>query len=89
MLNMAFTVMILQFAVPKYDADENIIGSRVYDAEIIIRNSEDGKKYLYDVLNVKKEPPAIPSTWKPMSGRISGSSFDSTLPQEPAVSITV
>ena len=32
------------------------VGGSVYDADVLIRNDADGKKYLYDVVNIKKKP---------------------------------
>lgn len=31
------------------------VGADVYSADILIRNADDGKKYLYDVINIKRD----------------------------------
>lgn len=42
-------------AIPVY-ADNEIERYNVYKVRMIIRYDADGKKYLYDVINIKKEP---------------------------------
>ncbi|SEK17749.1 hypothetical protein SAMN02910377_00104 [Pseudobutyrivibrio ruminis] len=44
-----------RFAIPIYDEDDNIRGYNVFYARLLIRHSSSGKKYLYDVLEIKKE----------------------------------
>lgn len=34
------------------------VGDDLYSADLLIRNADDGKKYLYDIINIKKETPA-------------------------------
>lgn len=36
------------------NAAGDIIGASIYNAEILIRNASDGKKYLYDIVSIKK-----------------------------------
>lgn len=43
-----------KFAFPVKDGAGNRIGVRAYDVELLIRNASDGKKYLYDIVNIKK-----------------------------------
>lgn len=43
------------FAIPVYDNDEEIDYYNVFHASLLIRHSEDGKKYLYDIIDIKKE----------------------------------
>ena len=43
------------FGFSTYDTNGNIVGANVYKAELIIRNASDGKKYLYDIMNIKKD----------------------------------
>lgn len=43
-----------KFAFPVKDSEGNRIGVRAYDVELLIRNASDGKKYLYDIVNIKK-----------------------------------
>lgn len=43
-----------KFAFPVKDSVGNQIGVRAYDVELLIRNASDGKKYLYDIVNIKK-----------------------------------
>ena len=44
------------FAIAVYDNDGEIERYNVFKARMIIRHDADGKKYLYDVINIKKEP---------------------------------
>ena len=52
---------------------------KIYDATLLIRNDADGKKYLYDILNIKPQKklvnlPSIASNSKMSSARNDGSS---------------
>lgn len=44
-----------RFALPVYNERREVIIYNVYHVAMIIRHSEDGKKYLYDIMNIKKE----------------------------------
>ena len=44
-----------KFGFPVLDHNKNIIGANVYDATLVILNSSDGKKYLYDLVGIKKD----------------------------------
>lgn len=44
-----------RFALPVYNEQEKIERYNVFHASMIIRHSEDGKKYLYDIIDIKKE----------------------------------
>lgn len=44
-----------RFALPVYGNDGEVVRYNVFCAAMIIRHSEDGKKYLYDIMNIKKE----------------------------------
>ena len=44
-----------RFALPVYDSDGEIDRYNVFQVIMIVRHAEDGKKYLYDIMNVKKE----------------------------------
>ena len=43
------------FAIPVYDNDGEIDYYNVFHASLLVRHDEDGKKYLYDVIDIKKE----------------------------------
>lgn len=43
------------FALPVYDGKGDIERYNVFHASMIIRHSEDGKFYLYDIIDIKKE----------------------------------
>ncbi len=43
-----------RFAFPTRNNKGNIVGANAYDATLVIINSSDGKKYLYDVVTIKK-----------------------------------
>lgn len=44
-----------RFAIPICNDDGIILKYNVFRARVIIRCAKDGKKYLYDVVNIKKE----------------------------------
>lgn len=47
---------IIRFALPVYDDKTNeLIRYNIFVAKMLVRHSEDGKKYLYDILAIKKE----------------------------------
>lgn len=49
------------FGFPVRDSNGNEIGANIYKAELVIRNASDGKKYLYDIVSIKKD--ATASGW--------------------------
>ena len=44
-----------RFALPIYDESGKIERHNVFRIELLIRHAEDGKMYLYDMVNIKKE----------------------------------
>lgn len=44
-----------RFALPVYSENGEIERYNVFHVYLIIRHDIDGKKYLYDILNIKKE----------------------------------
>ncbi len=44
-----------RFALPTYDEHEELSGYNIYRIEMLIRHANDGKLYLYDMVNTKKE----------------------------------
>lgn len=44
-----------RFAIPVYAANGEVERYNVYHASMLIRHANDGKMYLYDVLDIKKE----------------------------------
>lgn len=44
-----------RFAIPKYNNERELTGYNIFKARLVVRHSEDGKLYLYDVLRIKKE----------------------------------
>ena len=44
-----------RFALPVLDENEEIERYNVFHVAIIVRHSQDGKLYLYDIMNIKKE----------------------------------
>ena len=61
-----------RFAMPITNDDGEIIEYKIYQAVLIVRYSADGKLYLYDIQNIKKET-RYPS-WTNMSSVIQSSS---------------
>jgi hypothetical protein len=45
----------VRFTLPTCDAEGNVIGKNAFQGRMIIRFDEDGKKYLYDIIYIKKE----------------------------------
>jgi hypothetical protein len=46
----------VRFALPVYDdKTRQVVRYNMYSARMLVRHSEDGKKYLYDLLAIKKE----------------------------------
>ncbi|MBP3609379.1 MAG: helix-turn-helix transcriptional regulator [Lachnospiraceae bacterium] len=46
----------IRFALPVYDDKcEQVIRYNIFSARMLVRHAEDGKKYLYDILALKKE----------------------------------
>lgn len=43
-----------KFAFPIKDSSGKNVDVRAYDVELLIRNASDGKKYLYDIVNIKE-----------------------------------
>lgn len=44
-----------KFALPVFNSEAEIERYNVFHAALIVRHAEDGKKYLYDIVNIKKE----------------------------------
>ena len=44
--------------MPVYDDDGELIRYNIFRIEMLIRHAADGKMYLYDLVNVKKEKEA-------------------------------
>ena len=44
-----------RFALPVYDAEGELERYNVFHASMLRRHSNDGKMYLYDVIDIKKE----------------------------------
>ena len=45
----------VRFSIPICDDKGNIVGCNNYQGRMIIRCDSDGKKYLYDIIDIKKE----------------------------------
>ena len=44
-----------RFAIPVYDEDGEVERYNIFRGRILIRHASNGKKYLYDILEIKKE----------------------------------
>lgn len=44
-----------RFAIPIFNENNDILRYNIFYAELVIRHSENGKLYLYDIINIKKE----------------------------------
>ncbi len=46
----------IRFALPVYDDKTGKIARRnIYSASMLVRHADNGQKYLYDILAIKKE----------------------------------
>ncbi len=45
----------VRFTLPISDEKGNVIGKNSFQGRMIIRHAYDGKKYLYDIIDIKKE----------------------------------
>lgn len=48
-----------RFALPVFGETNEIIRYNVFHVAMILRHAEDGKKYLYDIMNIKKETSSL------------------------------
>ena len=64
-----------RFAMPITNDDGEIIEYKIYQAVLIVRYSADGKLYLYDIQNIKKET-RYPSWTNTSDGQKPASSED-------------
>ncbi len=44
-----------RFALPVFSESGEIISYIVFDVIMVVRHAKDGKMYLYDIMNIKKE----------------------------------
>ena len=44
-----------KFALPVYDDNGKVERYNIFHASVLIRHSNDGKMYLYDIIDIKKE----------------------------------
>ena len=44
-----------RFALPVFGNNEEVVRYNVFHVAMIFRHAEDGNKYLYDIMNIKKE----------------------------------
>lgn len=44
-----------RFALPVFDEEDEIKYYNVFNVIMVVRHAEDGKMYLYDIMNIKKE----------------------------------
>ena len=44
-----------RFALPVSDDEGEVVGYNVFHVIMIVRHAKDGKMYLYDIVNIKKE----------------------------------
>ena len=49
-----------RFAIPVYGQENVVERYNIFRVEMLIRNASDGKLYLYDMVNIKKETSTPP-----------------------------
>lgn len=70
-----------KIAVPVFDSLKKVVDARIYSADLLIRNASDGKKYLYDVTQIKRErSSSLPQAWISKLGKIVSISQKDVLP---------
>ena len=45
----------VRFAIPTCDEHNRMVGRNYYQGRMLIRHDANGKKYLYDIVDIKKE----------------------------------
>lgn len=69
-----------RFAIPVYDSFGKAVNFKVYTADLIIRNDADGKKYLYDIQDIKQESSSnLPAPLVDKVRNIRSNSLDSSI----------
>lgn len=58
------------FAIPVCDNADQIVGFNVYRGTMIFRHDKDRKIYLYDLINIKKEPSTPPGLMRTVKNPI-------------------
>ena len=48
-----------RFALPVFDEHDELVRYNVFHVAMVIRHCEDDKKYLYDIMNIKKETSSL------------------------------
>ena len=48
-----------RFALPVFGDNGEVTRYNVFHVAMILRHAEDGKKYLYDIMNIKKETSSL------------------------------
>ena len=48
-----------RFALPVFGDNGEVARYNVFHVAMILRHAEDGKKYLYDIMNIKKETSSL------------------------------
>lgn len=77
-----FYKYLTRFAVPRFDSNRAQVAYALYSADLLIRNDANGKKYLYDVLNIKKESSSLLPTWMNQSSKIRSTLSNTNVPQK-------
>lgn len=44
-----------RFALPVFNDNKNILRYNIYSAKMLVRHADDGRKYLYDFIQIKKK----------------------------------
>ena len=71
-----------RFAISVYDSNGNVVNYQVYSATLLIRNDANGKKYLYDILDIKKENSSkLSASWLSKTNNNISSSHKTTVSQ--------
>ena len=75
-------------AFPQYDSGGTLTQVHAYSADLVIRNASDGKKYLYDVVNIKNDAIKAGSLLKRETARhaqsatkLKGTIYENIIPQ--------
>lgn len=78
-----------KIAVPIFDNSGAVVNANIYKADLLIRNASDGRKYLYDITEIKKErSSSLPQSWITKIGKIVSTSTTNSISQNSKKSTT-
>ena len=69
-----------RFAIQLYDSNKKVLGAKIFNDQLLIRNASDGKKYLYDIIDIKIEnSSSLSQSWIAKMDKNSSSSLSNSI----------